>query len=95
MARLTGHTDRAAVGVDDEPHNAQPQADAAAFPRQTPIDLIERLEHPPGRRPGEPDPVIGHLEADVAVAGVRPQPDLFFLAGVFVSVVQQIQQHGD
>ena len=70
-ARLAFDAHAAVVGGDDELHDAQPQAAAAAAPGQALVHLEEPFEDALGVARGQADAVVLHREEDAAVLGAR------------------------
>src|SRR5688500_11592861 len=101
---LRGHPDThgsavergaAAVRLGDRAHDRE--AEAAAPARPCPVAAGEALERALGDVGREAAPAVGHLEANAAVVGPRPQHDvaLAVAQGVVYEVAERLPQaHG-
>ena len=79
--------------VDDELDDTQTEPATGATTRKTLIDLVEAIEDSLDRSPRQPNSVVLDFQADQSVVPIRATDNLFVITGVFVRVVQQVDQH--
>src|SRR5262245_10972597 len=83
------------MGGNDEFHDAEAQPTAADRARHALVYLVKAFENAFGFARREADAIVFHGEGNASVISAGAQSDLLVIAGIFVGVIEKVDEGSD